>query len=373
MGRKKTPGLVKRGDFWHIDKKVRGRRLCESTGESDLEKAEEYLARKIEEIRQASVYGIRPVRTFRMAATKFLNEATKRSLSRDADCLKQLDPFIGDMEIRKVHMGSLQPYIEARKQQGIKSGTIARDLAVVRRILTLSARVWRDENNQPWIDTAPLLQMPNWEDAAEPYPLTWDEQQRFFKLLPDYLHKMALFKVNTGLREQGVCWLRWDWEVKIPSLMTSIFITPGKPVCYDDGIWPGEKNKEDQIVVLNRIAQSVIERQRGLHPAYVFPFEGKRLVRMYTTAWKNAWKKAKLPCDGSFTKGPHNLKHTFGRRLRAAGVSFETRKVLLHHTTGDITTHYSSAELQELIEAVNKISSMESGVSLTVLKRARRS
>ncbi|WP_245549354.1 MULTISPECIES: hypothetical protein [Methylomicrobium] len=65
------------------------------------------------------------------------------------------------MEIRKVHMGSLQPYIKARKQQGIKSGTIARDLAVVRRILTLSARVWCDENNQPWIDTAPLLQMPN--------------------------------------------------------------------------------------------------------------------------------------------------------------------------------------------------------------------
>ena len=85
MGRKKIPGLVKRGDFWHIDKKVRGRRLCESTGESDLGKAEEYLARKIEEIRQASVYGVRPVRSFRMAATKFLNEATKRSLDRDAD------------------------------------------------------------------------------------------------------------------------------------------------------------------------------------------------------------------------------------------------------------------------------------------------
>ncbi|MDP2903704.1 MAG: hypothetical protein Q8N96_11450 [Methylovulum sp.] len=70
MGRKKTPGLVKRGDCWHIDKKVRVLGLCES----DLGKAEEYLARKIEEIRQASVYGVRPVRTFRMAATKFLKE-----------------------------------------------------------------------------------------------------------------------------------------------------------------------------------------------------------------------------------------------------------------------------------------------------------
>ncbi|MFZ2452073.1 MAG: hypothetical protein WAW36_16280 [Methylovulum miyakonense] len=123
-------------------------------------------------------------------------------------------------------------------------------------------------------------------------------------------------------------------------------------------------------MVLNRIAGSVVEGQRGLHPTYVFPFKDKRLERMHTTSWKNAWKNAKLPCDGSFTKGPHNLKHTFGRRLRAAGVAFETRKVLLHHTTGDITTHYSSAELQELIDAVNCICTMESGVSLTVLKRA---
>lgn len=50
-------------------------------------------------------------------------------------------------------------------------------------------------------------------------------------------------------------------------------------------------------------------------------------MRAFTckTAWKAAWEKARLPIDGEYTKGPHNLKHTFGRRLRAAGVSFETR------------------------------------------------
>lgn len=51
----------------------------------------------------------------------------------------------------------------------------------------------------------------------------------------------------------------------------------------------------------------------------------------------------------------HDLKHTFGRRLRAAGVPLETRKVLLGHKNGDITTHYSSPELQELIEAAERV------------------
>ena len=58
----------------------------------------------------------------------------------------------------------------------------------------------------------------------------------------------------------------------------------------------------------------------------------------------------------------HDLKHTFGRRLRAAGVSLETRKVLLGHRNGDITTHYSAPELRWLgcVQELNR----EGGISL---------
>jgi len=51
----------------------------------------------------------------------------------------------------------------------------------------------------------------------------------------------------------------------------------------------------------------------------------------------------------------HDLKHTFGRRLRAAGVSFEDRQDLLGHKSGRITTHYSRAELSNLIAAAKKV------------------
>ena len=66
-----------------------------------------------------------------------------------------------------------------------------------------------------------------------------------------------------------------------------------------------------------------------------------------------------------------NLRHTFGRRLRGAGVSLETRKALLGHANGDITTHYSAAELAELLHAAEKI--VNRGVTqsptLTVVRR----
>ena len=61
---------------------------------------------------------------------------------------------------------------------------------------------------------------------------------------------------------------------------------------------------------------------------------------------------------------------TFGRRLRAAGVGEETRKVLLGHTNGDITTHYSAAELAALITAVNKIDRSLATPAITLLKAA---
>jgi hypothetical protein len=51
----------------------------------------------------------------------------------------------------------------------------------------------------------------------------------------------------------------------------------------------------------------------------------------------------------------HDLKHTFGRRLRSAGVSFEDRQDLLGHKSSRITTHYSAAELSNLIAAANKV------------------
>ena len=64
--------------------------------------------------------------------------------------------------------------------------------------------------------------------------------------------------------------------------------------------------------------------------------------------------------DGFRRVRVHDLKHTFGRRLRAAGVSFEDRQDLLGHKSGRITTHYSAAELANLIAAAEKVCDGES-------------
>ena len=90
-------------------------------------------------------------------------------------------------------------------------------------------------------------------------------------------------------------------------------------------------------------------------------------------AWDRAWRAAGLPAEIGVLKDVHNLRHTFGRRLRGAGIPLETRKALLGHANGDITTHYSAysaAELRELLDAVEKMANrnLNQTPTLTVVR-----
>jgi len=216
------PGLYKQvrtdGRFeWKIDKRVRNYgRVCESTGTSDYVEAERYLTRRLEQIRQATVFGVRPKRSFREAATEYLNDhRRRRGISRDATALKNLDPYIGDRMIDEIHDGSFDRYREARAKEGISIGWIAaRERATVR------------------------------------------------------------YKKELGTE----------------------------------------------------------------------PPKGFQRVRA------------------------HDLRHTFGRRLRAAGVSLEDRQDLLGHEAGRITTHYSAAEIENLVTAANQITKSRESPMRTVLR-----
>jgi hypothetical protein len=74
---------------------------------------------------------------------------------------------------------------------------------------------------------------------------------------------------------------------------------------------------------------------------------------------KGIWKISVLaggrPCSLPVARiRVHDLKHTYGRRLRSC-VSLETRKLLLGHKNGDIN-NYSAAEIGELVAASDRIS-----------------
>lgn len=343
----------------------------------------------LERLRQEKVYGVRKVRTWEEAATRYLIESKDQpSIHLTALCMKQLHPFLGHLPLTHIDDQALEPFIKDRLttkvlecgkvEKAVTNRTI--NIAIERavRVLTLCARRWRDDDRRPWLDSVPMLKkLEEKKSSRKPYPMSWEEQSILFGELPGHLQTMALFKVNTGCREQEVCKLRWDWEIAVPELGTSVFLIPA-----DFGgrhARSGVKNGDERLVVLNSVAKSIIEKQRGTSREWVFPYNGTAMHRMNDSAWKKArvraaklWQEENLrPAHPGYASiRIHDLKHTFGRRLRAAGVTEEDRKSLLGHKNGSITSHYSGAELGKLIEAANMVSTTDSrGPVLTILKR----
>ena len=389
MGRTKTSGIwTDAAGNKTIDKQFAGTRVYARLGPISHEEAERWLAGQIERIRLAREGGTRPRVTFREAAAKYLRDFQDKLATIDVAAyhIEALDPWIGDRKLEEVHDETLREFKEHRlNEDKVSLTTVNRAIEIVRRILNLAARVWRHTNGMTWLQTAPLLTIERNRGARKAFPLSWEEQDLLFGELPELNRAMATFKVNTGTRDQEVCSLQWSWELKVEALGASVFVIPGEFV----------KNREDRLVVLNNEAREVVEQMRGRHSRYVFAFQRPRtrspdvyvtprkaprqIETMNNTAWQNARKRAaqkyqeKLGRDapwGFAHVRVHDLKHTFGRRLRAAAVPEETRAVLLGHKTRSMPTHYSVAELAELLAAVNRIDRSLATPAITLLRAA---
>lgn len=370
MAKTRTSGItVDKSGYRTVNKQVLGTTIFQRLGKVSQEEAEKWLAGEVQRIRLSRTGATRPDVPFREAAARYLKENQGLRSREDADWhLGLLTDWIGQMPIADISNDALAAFKEHRLQKnGVSISTLNHSLELVRRILNIAAVEWQHPNRLTWLERAPRIKLEPNPDARPPYPLSWAEQELFFAELPEFNRDMAEFKVNVGLRDFEVCALEWEWETHIVEVDITVFVVPGDLV----------KNKGARLVVLNRIAAAVIERRRGLHPKFVFAYRGKNVQTMNNTAWQSARRRATAKYLAKFGRNApsgfstlhvHDLKHTFGRRLRAAGVQEATRKVLLGHANGDISIHYSAAEIMELVRAANRIDPAHESPVLTLIR-----
>ena len=138
MGRKRTPGLFLRGEIWHIDKRTKyapGGRLRESTGETEIEEAETYLARRLTELKNAVIHGTGISHTFEEAAVRFIMEYSHQASIVDrAKHLEQAMPFVGSLSVDQVNDEALQQYFRDHRAE-----FVAREERAMRHILVTVA------------------------------------------------------------------------------------------------------------------------------------------------------------------------------------------------------------------------------------------
>ena len=343
MTRTRTPGITVDAEGRRtIDKEHRGMRICRRLGHATQEQAEQRIRLEIDRLEVERIRRMHARPLFSDCAARYLAEShNKRSVEVIRWHVTLLLKHFAHLEPRRIHDGTLAPFIAQRLAEGASPATVNRSLEVVRVILNRAARAWRDDDGRPWLDGVlpPLITMLP-ESGRAPYPITWDEQDRLFQRLPARLARMALFAVNTGLRDSNLCRLEWTWEVAVPEIGRSVFVIP--PEAF--------KARRSHVVILNDVAWSIVQTQRGIDPIWVFGYRGRPLGTLHNTAWQAARKAVGLPLVRV-----HDLRHTYASRLRAAGVAEEDRAALLGHATRSMPSHYASADVGRLMAMANRV------------------
>lgn len=368
--RTRTRGIRLEGGERVIDKQYRGERIFARLGSVSQDAAEQWLRDQqaaIDKRRQDEARA-GPDELFRVAAAKYLlelhAEGDVRTLDTISDHVIALNEWVGELPLHQVCNDSFAGYRKARLEGKTRSGkpvrkvkpsTINRALEVARTIMNRAARVWRTADGKPWLSAAPLIELFDESQTKRPARvLSWAEQAKLMPLLPPHLERMVLFALNTGAREANICGLRWEWEQTIPEVGRSVFVVPASEF----------KSKRPLVIILNDVAWRIVEEQRGKHKDHVFVYRRERVKhldqepamkyhpvgKINNTAFQRARDLAGVPIR------EHDLRHTFGHRLREAGVPKEDRALLMGHTVeGDMTQLYADASIAKLIEQANKV------------------
>lgn len=370
--RTRTKGILLAGNGERVvNKQYRGERIFARLGRVSQDDAEAWLRKEQARLDAAEAQQRREADglvTFREAGKKYVAELQAADDVRTTETigghLLLLNQWVGDLPLEAVCNDSFASFKADRlagrdangaKVRAVKPATVNRALEVARTVTNRAARVWRTAAGKPWLGAAPLIEMLD-EEATKrkPRPITWAEQAALMRHLPAHLQSMLLFAVNTGARDENICGLRWEWEHPVAETGRSVFVVPAKEF----------KSKRVHVVILNDVAWRVVEAQRGKHDEFVFVYRRERVkhiekdpVMEYRRigTMNNTGFQAAREAAGLKRVRVHDLRHTFGQRLREAGIAKEDRSLLMGHAIEDMAEHYADSGIARLIDLANRV------------------
>jgi integrase len=325
--------LTKRGNIWQTNFSIGGQRIRKSTGTGDKQKAKEYEIKLKNDLWQQQKLGITKPRKWEEAVIRWAKEnPNKRDLKRDLDKLRWLDQFLRGQYLHEITRDMVEEIAYTKKNEGVTDSTVNRYVSAIRVILNKACNEW------DWIHKAPKLRMRT-ENPPRVRYLTMDEEKRLLVELPEHLFDMARFALNTGLRADNVCQLRWSY-VHMDCEQPYVTIPAAEM-----------KNKRTFSGPLNDTAIEIIRNQIGKHNVFVFTYKGSPIARQSNHAWYKALKRA-----GIVDFRWHDFRHTWASRLVLSGVSLYELKQLGGWVSNEVE-RYAHLTTSHLYEQANKVNS----------------
>lgn len=165
-----------------------------------------------------------------------------------------------------------------------------------------------------------------------------DEEERLLKVLPEYLKKIVIVALNTGLRKANILELKWE-QINFDFKFIEVLENKG--------------NKHILLPLNQRLIDLLTETPEEERRGYVFINEETKLpYKDIKKAWNNALKKAEIK-NFRF----HDLRHTVGTRLAKENVPVNVIKEILAHSDIKTTMRYVHCTQGAKLEALSKLNS----------------
>lgn len=190
---------------------IAGREQRRSLRTSDPQEAARRVADWIEELKAAAGLIERPM-TWMDAVVRYIEEvapgAVKPDVLKRYQCsLRQVHPWLGQMEVRKITRRTIADVVGGRKRIGASNATINRDLTAVSRVLAACVVWgWIEDNPADRFDRGTMTR-----ERRDPIVLPAEEHiQAMVNAAPSMIGLMIQVYRHTGMREKELAGLEWS-------------------------------------------------------------------------------------------------------------------------------------------------------------------
>ena len=330
-----------------------GKPTYRSTRTANYEEAKALESKWRYETHQLRQWGIKPEHTFDEMMHAFITakQSEWRAPERVVISCRRLQPHFTGMTAERIRRADVASYIQMRKTDGVCGSTINRELDL------LSAASNYARVTLEWNIQNPVTGMSLKEPEGRLRYLTKEESERLIaEALKEYksphLADFIRLAVNTGCRKNELLKLSWDRV----DFAAGHFRLEGE----------NTKNGKRRIVPLSDVARSALLSRASFRDEHcpksqwVFCHKDGKRVQYMQRGFAAACRRA-----GIEDFHVHDLRHTCASWLVSAGVPLIEVKVLLGHSSIEMTERYAHLAPENIGRVAVVLNRLQSVVNVT--------
>ena len=336
---KRKNGTFYESPNWWIGFYHRGREIRESSESTNEGEAKRLLKRKVTAIESGKVFAREDKLTFDELAKDLENDYKvngKRTLADLSYRVGHLREFFGMDRAIDITTDRGRAYQRKRLEEGAAPATINRELAALRRMLSLAFNAGK-------LSRVPKLEMLAENNVRESFL----EHGSFISLLgnlPEPVAELVEFEYLSGWRQGAAKKLEWK-DIDRGSEEWVAYLRIGN-----------SKNKDQWMLPLTGRLREIIEgrmTKRRLDCPYLF-HRSSRPIKDFRVSWATACKKVGL-VGGREGIIPHDLRRCAARNLSRAGVREQVAMRITGHKTASMYRRYRIVDERDLKEATESL------------------